>query len=508
MSNSGWPRKHGALLAVSLMLIGLLVIPDQSSGGVEYRGEPSYSRVKRTFEGRLLGGGEFVGVVSGDGTSMLGLLYGTEDNPNHVYLVSVYTRYLGRADVYDSSGDLVKKGRPIPVRTIYAQRFDTIYEFFDQDHDGMFDPSRESATRQNDTSDEEASSEVATREPVYKKAVLKTSWRLSELSSERSGDTLRWSLKLTSRPIPYVAPLLESRLDRYNVVDRVELTFSFNLSIGEVEKEVPNYEVHLGSAENGYSMTSTLLGNRTVKGKEFDLSVKYDQLIEGWDFFRLNRDPGLLMSTELIFATGVNEHDWLKKDVVDGMEEKEVRYRTDKEERRLREEDSLSYEGSKGVLYEGVGTPKAAEENGLSVFDQWANIGRLRWVSDVEVDGERERMYFQVYYSRRIPMMDIGGAQLKGMGVMGGFSYPGGKRIFHDPTFETSMFLIEEKNDEDIRVRPLLIIASVAVFIVIVTAVVTSLIALDKRAKDDLDRLDEDEEEEYYGSYYLIKPKG
>jgi hypothetical protein len=113
-------------------------------------------------------------------------------------------------------------------------------------------------------------------------------------------------------------------------------------------------------------------------------------------------------------------------------------------------------------------------------MDRWTQAGRLTWVSDVEVDGAPARMYAQVQGARRVAERGPNGGLFYGIGVLGGFSYPGGARIFHDPSVESGTLLVDSTGkctppqcttiavDAVVRRLPLGIIVMVAVGAVLV----------------------------------------
>ena len=118
-------RTRKALIPVTIMLIFISLFPAIEGDGESSTYELDFPEIKVTKE-RIttwLGEGDFIGIRNQDRDAMIGVLFGTQENPNYIYIISVWTRYLGVGDVYDEDGKLLKKGHPIPVRTMFAQRF-------------------------------------------------------------------------------------------------------------------------------------------------------------------------------------------------------------------------------------------------------------------------------------------------------------------------------------------------------------------------------------------------
>ncbi len=474
-----------AILTITFLLllgsIGLVMSVSADEAGEEGTEpiHPDFPSLKVTEEKieTVLGGGNFIGLHNSDNDAMIGLLYGTDENPNNVYIVSIYTRYLGTADVYDDDGNMIAKDHPIPVRTLYAQKFDKIYEFDDVNDDGIWD-SRRVSIDPNTDDDNDTSFEVNIHEPVYKKVNLRTSWERSEVTTEELDNrTVEWTVSLTASNLSYRGPLFGFKVDRSNVLEEVTLTFHLWVTPKDAVKEgVPVYEVTVsGKNEANYQVEeSKYLENRTYAGKSIDASAKFDHYIEGWDFNTRNDNPCLLMSTEILFANGMSPvaTQWVRNQFANRLGGNgSVGYETDEGEEVLDEADATRADGEDDVIDDDVEKPKLIKKNRLHFNDNWQKVGRMTWVSDVEVDGEEDEMHFQVFHARRFSGLTGKGAGYSGFAVIGGFAYPGGDKIFHDPAYSTEAFaIVGDENPTQVLAIPGIavigaVVASVAVIV-------------------------------------------
>lgn len=437
--------------ACVVMALLLLCYVPQSAGEAENdENNVDFPKIEVTKQKLLnngyLGRGDFIGIYNGDRDAMMGVLYGTEGAHNYIYIVSIYTRYLGVADVYEEDGELKKAGYAIPVRTIFTQKFENIFEFDDVDGDMLFD-NRKSNGNASDF-----------REPVVKRASLKTSWTPSEVEKLTDGNgTKEWSFSLTATNLAYKRPLLPLPVAGNDTLGEVTLTFHLYVDVEDrVAQNVPFYKVTVSEkGEGNYNVDSSeYVEDRTYSGRAVDAKFKYDHLIKGWDFDEDNSKPSLLLSTKLFFANGISDETagWLRlanDDMVDtlGGDGKATFEDADGVKNMapstLNDDPAVNETGEELIVTGGDEKPKFIKKNKLHFQDNWDNLGGLEWVSDVEVDGEDMEMFFQVHGGRRVLLGNAEKGYLKGFGVIGGFSYPGGENIFHDPAFNSHAVSLE-----------------------------------------------------------------
>ncbi|MEM0449683.1 MAG: hypothetical protein QW520_07685, partial [Methanomassiliicoccales archaeon] len=109
-------RKVSGLMLALILMVGACTIPV----GVAAEQADLYDQI--TIEDgptELLGGGNHFLVRFGEDCAF-GILWGTEENPNNVYLVSIIARYVGLAQFYDDEGRLLRANHSMKLYTIYA----------------------------------------------------------------------------------------------------------------------------------------------------------------------------------------------------------------------------------------------------------------------------------------------------------------------------------------------------------------------------------------------------
>jgi hypothetical protein len=110
--------------------------------------------------------------------------------------------------------------------------------------------------------------------------------------------------------------------------------------------------------------------------------------------------------------------------------------------------------GAGTMMYQAAGTNETTTgvpdhstkvaKNKIEYRDNWQRVGQLTWVSNVTVDGNEAQMYYQVHAGDSIDKVKDferpKDAEVKGIAVIGGYIYPAGQDIVHDPTFEAGAF--------------------------------------------------------------------
>ncbi len=355
---------------------------------------------------------------------------------------------------------------------------------------------------------------------------------------DTGNNTKEWTFNLTASDLTYKRPggwfnKWTARNDKLE-----ELTISFHLYVTSGEKtksNVPNWKVEISEKGNGnYNIESSeYQETRAYKGEAIDASFKYDNLIDGWDFDESNDDPCLLWGTQVLFANAVSDEvaGWIKTQFDETQEEVQsddaltndafMTYETPGgQSKTLSEEDASDDIGDLGVDYEdGIYSgdkPELIQKNKLSLEDNWQKVGSLTWVTDVDVDGRIENMYFQVYGARKFAAVDWDMGAVKGFIATGGFSYPGGDKIFHDPTYSSEVFQLTGSNDDGsangARIVALLLFLLVVGIVAVVVVVFFVKVASGGKATSDkrMDNGGENkstDEEDYYDSYYMDKKR-
>jgi hypothetical protein len=345
-----------------------------------------------------LGGGNWLKIEVGK--TVFAVVYGTESNPNNVKVMVEYDRYIGAAEIYNETGELLTT-RPIPVRTIMAQSFDLMVEFRDGDNDGLLHFPKSWQDLLMDTYD-------------YPRKVLslRQAWDLEDLVIEEDGNVTTVDFNLTATGINYT--MIRPGDDPGDGLDRI--TLAFHIKVDRVEKtvDIPVYKVVVD--ENRHILSSELNRTETLTGLTVNGSFKYDHYIEGWDF--AGDDSRLAMATHVI----IGNH--LPLDVA-----RWARIQFDPHaetgDREIDENTTLE-------------KPRLVTVDKMEFADEWTRVGRLRWTSDVEVDGVVSTMSFQVHRAEIITSFE---RLFRGVLIAGAFIYPKGEVIFHDPALEASVFI-------------------------------------------------------------------
>ena len=360
-----------------------------------------------------LGGGDWVGVKAGD--MVFAVVYGNDESPNWITILTEQKRYLGGADVYSSNDDLLRV-QGIPVDLLFAQRLQSMIEFIDLDNDHLFDLR---------WVDEDG---VGLPDRPVKAASLNTSWQLDSLTviADESGSSIDFNL--TAEDVPYTwvwpagmvsAPRNGSEVD--GVVERVTFTFHIDLVIVEnnTVQMVPWYRVEM---ENGRVSDTEFLEYRNYTSDIVNGTIKYDHYIEGWDF----ESNETLLAVETHIIAGM--HSWGK--VTERLRERFTNMRC------LSNETVVADEEGNGEM-----SPLLTRD-ALKFRNNWEQFGRVSWVSNVTVDNRTEQMMFQIQNGG--PFMFMYGNQLfLGFQVRAAFIYPAGSVIFHDPQFASEANILD-----------------------------------------------------------------
>jgi hypothetical protein len=402
------------------------------------------------------GGGDWIVIRSGE--TLFGVLYGNEERPNSVVIFAEYRRYLGGAEIYDEQGDFLRR-TGIPVRTVFSQRLDQLVEFTNTDGSGTFD-----FRVLNETEDH-------ANRPV-KVLNLRDAWTISDLSQERneSGLVVTFSLSLYEKPYDLIwdggsfTPRHATPGD--GVVE--EITFSFRLTIARSDvtvENVPWYRVTVSDGRELEVLDSEFLESRTYEGVATSMGAKYDHYFQGWDF--RGEKSRLALETHAIMGNFATKPvtQWLRAQYGD-----DVAHEDDgsPEHFRYREGDAPE---------EG---PMLLTKDRIYFDDDWYRVGRLTWVSDVEVDGKLMRMAFQVHRAEPT-VLRLGDRVFRGVALAGAYVYPAAEDyILHDPEFSAQALALTVPAQFNL-VPGLTLLAQVAVIALAILAAV--LISLTRRLR-------------------------
>jgi hypothetical protein len=414
------------------MLIGIFAIPVAASAAPANLNDDLSTEDGPTD---ILGGGDHFFVKFGTDAAF-GVVWGTEETPNDIYFVAIKARYLGIAHVYDQDGNLVEGNRTVKIYTLYAVRLDDIVEFDDVNDNGTLAYHRLYQSGN-------FTGEYAALEPIYKMVDMKSAWTQSEVAYEETDESRRWAFDLAAYDLPYVyvnnTPAATDVGD--NRLNSLTLTFHLEANMVKVDNATMaqwRVTVHRGTLGTWF-MNAERLENIVMSGKIINYNIKWDQLIEGWDYDPSNENPALLMEIQALVGNVVptGAATWMHMNMVRSMNEAGHVICNEGTSSELRLDENS------GLLAQS----KQLIKTRLTFGGDWTRIGRFEWVSNVTVDGETDLVHGQI--TAGVPIWALGTVEgrsvlFAGFGVLAGLTFPGGNVIDHDPTFASDALVIGE----------------------------------------------------------------
>ena len=92
--------------------------------------------------------------------------------------------------------------------------------------------------------------------------------------------------------------------------------------------------------------------------------------------------------------------------------------------------------------------PRRLKNPRIELTDNWERVGVLSWLTNVTLENNgttsEGEMYFQIQGHRSFQMSGYAGlAHYRGFYLRGGFSYPAAERVYHDPTMESEITILD-----------------------------------------------------------------
>ena len=458
----------GTVLVAVLMLAGAFAVPTGAATAEENLTENLQTEYGPTT---VLGGGDHFFVKFGDDAAF-GIVWGTEDNPNNVYFVAVKSRYLGYAQVYDDDGNLVVKNHTVKIVTLYAVKLSDMLEFNDSDASGTLPYMRI-------YQEGKFTGEYAHFEDLYKRVDLNTSWTPSEIVENTVGDSKTWTFDLTASELPYVPEDNYTGPTGDDMLNSLTLTFHLEARMVQMDNvSIPQWRVTVAKGMMGNQWWFTGISPMepmVVSGSVITYHVKWDQLIDGWDYDAANSDPRLLMEVEAIVGN------YIPPALAQAMNMQMITYTAMIREMNENGRMICTTNTGETTVNEGSGafsSPRPLTSPALTFGGERTRIGKLEWVSNVTVDGVQEMNQVHAQVMAGVPILAVGtnGAVFAGFAAVAGLTFPGGGLIDHDPTFSSDA-LVNIGSGSD-RVLPISLLGMAAIGIALVVIVVIALVLL------------------------------
>jgi hypothetical protein len=207
---------------------------------------------------------------------------------------------------------------------------------------------------------------------------------------------------------------------------------------------VPWYKVTVDSGNHESIIKSEFSRSKDYVGTAVNTDFKFDHLIQGWDY---SGGDGTVLINHGFFANLIPEkvEEWVSEQFMDdikggGKAEYEAFDPTQQDALGAVVTNASEEEDVNG---DGIVDAKIVEKDMIRFSDNWQQVGELTWVSDVEVDGKNENVTYQVHGGQPFEDRDKDGNQLTGFIIQGGYIYPAGANIYHDPSLVAIALLFE-----------------------------------------------------------------
>jgi hypothetical protein len=287
---------------------------------------------------------------------------------------------------------------------------------------------------------------------VTKAINLNRAWTRSqvvETSDPEDPASKSWDFSLTAENVEYGIENEKGDMvltDPENILEKIEFTFHVRANVDEVNiTGVPWYEVTVDSGNHKSVIDSEIVETKDYVGHSVTADFKFDHLIEGWDY---SGGDGLVLINHGFFANGIPEKvaEWLGEQflykVRGGGEAVYEAFDPS-------QDDALKAVVSNGTEDEdangdGIVDPKIVTKDTITFKDNWQDIGALTWVSDAEIDGEQGNVTYQVHGGQRFnEEFEKKDGQIRGFIIQGGYIYPAGSNIYHDPSLVATALLFD-----------------------------------------------------------------
>jgi hypothetical protein len=467
-----------AILLIAVMMISM-VPPSTSAATVA-------NDTKMTTDSGptdILGGGNHFFVRFGSDAAF-GIVWGTQSNPNDIYVVSIVARYLGEAQVYNRQDQLVQANHTIKVYTMYAVKLDNLIEYNDSNQDGMLQYHRafdRAADAMGDISNHS--------EAMYKMVNLATAWNSTAVVNTTTANSTIFSFSLTATNQTY--EYLSAKADQNvgdNVLNQLNLTFRLTATTTHTDNAtIPQYRLTVASGPFGNRMLYNIqsMDPKYVSEDVVSYNAKWNKTIQGWDMDPNNTNPAILLEFESLVgnyipltAASVLEAREYQKIIDDLGEDGTARVQTPA--------GTMDLNNSSGDM----NGPMDLTTPRMTFGGDKTRIGTFEWVTNVTVDGKAAQAHSQVIAGYPTMVRGWNGEIFTGFVIVGGISYPGGSLIVQDPSVSSQATLnigaisgAGGSPSGDIASHPLLLGLMVVAVLVVIGLVLAAVLIRKRQPK-------------------------
>ncbi|MFW9906287.1 MAG: hypothetical protein ACFFFH_18345 [Candidatus Thorarchaeota archaeon] len=355
----------------------------------------------------LFGGIQSIRATIGEST--IGVLYGSTQNPQPIYLFTEFSQKIATVQIFNFRG-ILEKEIELKVQNLFVFRLDAIVEFSDRNNDGLY-------------------SVVQDRFPKKMVNLSAVSYQVSKSSNDPSPseEYLRYMVNFTARNISY-----QEIMDSHNNSTLDCLCFYFELTIEQNQVNISNVPiVSIYPRRSGFNTSITdnkgsLPANRVIPRLKFSCNIV------GWDYS--SSKSKLLLKTTLI----THEQIVTSFGRVSG---KEITRETLKSTNIFSKLAFNIEQGGKAKkLYLDQNENRTNEYSAqrlrnlkISLGNRIRNFLNFSWSPNLNVDGTDYSATFQLITSGEANFQIDHSTPLTSLYLIGGFVFPQGAEIFYDP---------------------------------------------------------------------------
>ncbi len=355
----------------------------------------------------LFGGINSIRVIIGEST--IGVLYGTIDNPQPLYLFTEFSQKIATVQIFNRRGTLEKEIE-LNVQNIFAVRLDTIIEFSDRNNDGLYNA-------------------VQDHIPLKMVNLSAVSFYVTKNndSSSSSGDYIRYNVNFTARNISY------QRIDNSPIRSTLDsLCFAFELTIEQdqvIVSEVPIISIHPQGL--GFEVSKTV-NSEGLRANRLTPRLKFSCSIVGWDYSssksKLLLKSAMITREEILTTLGaISGKDITRETLKSTNIFSRLTFNVEQDGGARQ-----SYLDHKENRTKEYSTRKFSNFQ-ISLGNSIRNFLNLTWQPYLDADGKDYPVVFQLLKSGEATFRFHHANPLTSLYLIGGFVFPQGEEIFYDP---------------------------------------------------------------------------